>query len=185
MAKISKELEEEIKHSLTQKEKDKLLLRLIRKEPLLIMELDYRLMLTEEEREIYYERHREYIEISYRYSNTLGWAWDAMRSNNGDITRYKRISKDKLGTTKLVVFMLNTFFRDCEDLLDTEYRKKKQFAEYIVKRVSTVLKDLEKINEDYYMEITDEVNELLKYVFDYEATRSFAETYNLPRRWYD
>ena len=117
MVRIAKELKEAI-CQMPQKEKDKILLRLIAKDPMLIARLEHELFGDENETKALVEEAKEDIKkmTSFNYG-TPGWLMMAMRTENGAITRHVKITKDKRGEIDLTLYLLSQTFKKQEDFL--------------------------------------------------------------------
>ncbi len=182
MSKISKDLEKAIL-SLTVKEKDKMLLRLIGKNALLVEQLQYQLL----ENESFLEERREEIRknilrVSKMYHETPGWAMMAMRDLNGKITNHVKVTKDKYGEIELTLYLLNMFFENQFKLLEKYSKKSDTIALYIAKRTEFILKKLPKLHEDYYIEFERGINQLLERVHTY-APAFYAKQMGLAKSW--
>ena len=95
MAKLEKDLQEAIL-SMPQKEKDKLLLKLIAKDDVLIQQLEFTLVEGGSTVEYRRDEVKNAIDKLYqtdRYSS--GYLMMDMRYINGDITRHVKVTKDK------------------------------------------------------------------------------------------
>ena len=182
MSKISKELEKAIV-GLPVKEKDKLLLRLIGKNELLVGQLQYQLL----ENESFLEERRDEIKksilrVSKMHHDTPGWMMMDMRDLNGRITNHVKITKDKYGEIELTLYLLNTVFDHKFKLLEKYNSKSDTAALYIAKRTEFILKKLPKLHEDYYIEFESDVNKLLEQVHKY-APAYYAKQMGLPKSW--
>ena len=113
---ISKDLKEAIV-MMPQKEKDKTLLRLIAKDEILMLRLEFELLeLGETLQSRRDEIRTRILKIAKMKHDTPGWMMMDMRSLSGDIGQHVKITKDKYGDIELNLFMLNTFF-DLQQLL--------------------------------------------------------------------
>lgn len=182
MPKITKELEKAIQ-GLPAKEKDKMLLRLIGKNDLLVQQLQYQLL----EDESFLEERRAAVKksilsVSKMYHDTPGWMMQDMRNLNAQITTHVKVTKDKYGEVELTLYLLNTFFENQFKLLEKYNSKSDTLALYVAKRTEFVLKKLPKLHEDYYIEFEREVNKLLERVHSY-APAYYAREMKLPKSW--
>ena len=182
MSKIAKELEKAIL-GLPVKEKDKMLLRLIGKNELLVQQLQYQLL----ENESFLDDRRDEIKksilkVSKMSHNTPGWMMMDMRDLNSRISNHVKVTKDKYGEIELTLFLLNTFFDNQFKLLEKYNSKSDTVAQYIAKRTEFVLKKLPKLHEDYYIEFERDVNKLLERVNTY-APAYYAKQMGLPKIW--
>lgn len=168
---------------MSQAEKDKLLLRLIGKDAVLVERLNFELV---EHRETLHTRReliKQAIERVAKHSNdTPGWLMMDMRSLSGDITRHMKVTKDAYGEVELNLFMLNTFFDYQTELLRHYNSRSDKAAEYIAKRTEQLLKKVQKLDPDYYIEFSDDVNRLLQRVHTL-CPAPYARQLNLPKEW--
>ena len=168
---------------MTPQEKDKLLLRLVAKDPLLVDRLHFELIedssTLPERREVIRER---ILKIAQMNQYSPGWIMMDMRSMSGDITHHVKITKDKYGEIDLNVTMLNAFFEHHAEQLRNYSSRSDKCALYMAKKVQTVLKLLTKLDEDYYVDFVDDINLLLGQVHTM-CTQSYARQMELPREW--
>ena len=98
---------------LPEKEKDKLLLKLVAKDALLVERLEFELIehgQTVDERRL---TIREFIDRTVRLKqDTAGWIMMDMRTISGYISRHLKVTKDKYGEVELGLYMLNSFFEN-------------------------------------------------------------------------
>ncbi len=182
--KIDKELQEAILF-MPQAEKDKLLLRLIRKDPMLISQLTFELLGSQEEMVGKREELLAQIKKSatYNYSHTPGLVMMEIRSISGEITRHVKVTKDKEGEIELFLTLLLVYFQGYESVLRQNPHRTETFAPYVVKKLKFVLGKLNKLHEDYHLEYEDTVAELLNFIWDYAPTAKVAAEEKLPKQW--
>ncbi len=164
MAKIPKELQIAILNQSTE-EKDKLLLKLISKNDLLINQLHFQLLgsdTTQKEAKDFIKSRID--KVSRMYHESPGWMMMDMRELNGRITDYVKITKDKNGEIELTLYLLNTFFDNQYPLLEFSDKRTDTIEQYIIRRTEFVLSKLKKIHEDYHIEFEEEVNKMLHYI---------------------
>nr|WP_299422344.1 hypothetical protein [uncultured Emticicia sp.] len=182
MPKLPVELEKAVL-SLPQKEKDKLLIRLIGKNDLLIQQLYFQLL--EDESDLPHKRaeiKNLILKVSKMYHDTTGWMMMDMRELNGRVTNHVKITKDKYGEVELTLFLLNTFFDNQLPNLEKYSSKTDKISLYIAKRTEFLMKKLPKLHEDYYVEFEREVNKLLERVNTY-CPAYYARQMQLPNSW--
>ncbi|TAE00941.1 MAG: hypothetical protein EAZ97_04405 [Bacteroidetes bacterium] len=188
MAKISDDLKLAILE-MPDKEKNKLLLRLIAKDFMLIAQLQHQLLEGEEDmknkRSELLAHIQKYLgtENNNSYSDTPGLLMMEMRDMNGNITRHVKITKDKLGEIELTLCLVNHAFAEHPNMLAQKAKRAENFAEYVVKKADFVLKKLEKIHEDYHIVFEDDTNKMLQFIANYQPCQPFAKSMNLPRYW--
>jgi hypothetical protein len=184
MAKIPVHIEKAIL-AMPQAEKDKLLLRLIIKQPLLVEQLEHKLLGDAEDTLSRREEIREAIKkmAGYTHYETPGWLMMAMRDQSGDIGRHVKVTKDKIGEPLLLLALVNEVFRNQKRLLTEKANRAEKFAEYAVKKAETIVSKLEKIHPDYYTELEDEVNEMLTSIHNYPPCQRPLRATPLPKKW--
>lgn len=166
--KISDTLQEAVL-GMSVKEKDKLLMRLIRKDDLLIEQLHFQLLEDEFDLEQRRKAIRQAIEkyAQAGYSWTPGLLMMEMRDFSGRITRHVRVTKDKLGEVVLYLVLIGEYMHENKHMLQAEAYRADKFAKYVVKRAATVFKKAEKLHEDLHIEFEEELelawNELQAY----------------------
>ena len=186
--KISDELKKAIR-AMPEPEKDKLLLRLVAKDTMLVRKLQHQLLEDEVDAEQQRDALTEQVTDYFRSEGFSGWNYTPglvmmeLRNFSGAITRHVKITKDKYGEVRLLLLLVNLPFRHQRALLDKKAKRADKFAVYVVKKAQTALKKLEKLNEDYYIEFEQDVNEMLGHLHDYPPTAHLAEEYGLPKRW--
>ncbi|CAN5599429.1 hypothetical protein BH23BAC1_BH23BAC1_51160 [soil metagenome] len=162
--KISEDLKKAIKE-LPEKEKDKLLIRLIPKNSLLVQQLEYKLL---EFSETMLSRRGEVkdsisknLEKYPDYYYNPGYLLMDMRDMSGMINLHVNITKDKLGEIELNLFMLNEILgRNQTKLKYADYYEMIKFNEYIVKRGIKLLKLVKAIDEDFQVDFQQGFQEL-------------------------
>lgn len=186
--KISDELKAAILH-MPDKEKDKLLIRLIGKDPMLIKKLHHQLL----EDEVDMEAKRDELiqgatsvfsrEDFHHWTHTPGLVMMVLRDFSGAISRHVKITKDKYGEVQLLVLLVNLPFRKQSNILYENQHRADKFAEYVCKKAQTALKKLQKMDRDFYLEFDKDVNEMLGHLKAYPPTSRLMSTYNLPASW--
>ncbi|MEQ8237718.1 MAG: hypothetical protein RIA69_00830 [Cyclobacteriaceae bacterium] len=162
--KIPDDLKKAIKE-MPEKEKDKLLLRLIPKNLMLMNQLYFKLI----EEESTMEERRESVKskISARAAHypkmfySPGYLMMEMRELSGLINDHVSVTKDKHGEIELQLWLLNSLIsKNLENLVDANYYSRPKFDEYIVKRAKKITTLLSKIHEDFLMDYSDDLKQL-------------------------
>lgn len=162
-AKLSDALKEAIS-LLPDKEKDKLLFRLIPKDAALVKKLEFEL-LEADTMELRREELKEQLaRVWTRYPAAFyspGYLMMQLRDMSGAISRHVKTTKDKVGDVELNLYMLvEAFDRNEDELRKASSYKMAKFNEYVVKRVLKLLKQLNKLHEDYILEFQEDFNTL-------------------------
>jgi hypothetical protein len=183
MAKIAKELKEAI-CQMPQKEKDKILLRLIAKDSMLIARLEHELFGDEAETKALAEEIKEDIDRMTSFNHgTPGWLMMAMRSENGGITKHVKITKDKTGEIELTLYLLSTTFKKQDKFLAKYAYRADKFGGYVCKRTDFALKKLIKLHPDLQFDYKNEVEFILDFLHTSKATQGDAVLQNIPTDW--
>jgi hypothetical protein len=166
MAKRRTPLSPELKAAiadLPDKEKNRLLYRLIPKDDLLVDQLTYKLLeegeTQEERREDLQREIRDHLN-QVRF-HSPGYLLLDLRSISGSITRHVRTTKDKYGEIALNFFMLNHAL----DLMGKRItsaspHQSRTFDIYLVKRAAKLLTLLDKIHLDYQLDFEEQIRML-------------------------
>lgn len=174
--------------ALPPREKDKLLLRLVAKDPVLLEQLSYRHLEHEATLD---ERVGELREYFRRLCGPVegmspGILMMRFRQASGYLTRHVRVTRDKLGEVQLLIELLH-------DGLDRNLRPMRQryraparwrkLAQYLCKRLPTVMRKADKLHPDLHLEFEPQLNDLLQLVWDTPELSGEAERTGLARRW--
>lgn len=180
MAKIEKELQQAIL-GMPQKDKDKLLLRLIGKDDILIQQLTFTLV----EESLTVESRRDDIRIAIdklfdttNYSS--GYLMMDMRYTNAEITRHVKVTKDKYGEIELTLKLLKECFEKQLKWIEKLSSKSDSLANYVAKRTDFLLKKLVKLHPDIQFDFYSDMNTLLEYIHKY-ATAYYAKELMIPK----
>jgi hypothetical protein len=160
---FDKEFKEAISH-LADKEKDKLILRLLKRDDMLANRLYFELVSTtsvEEQRSKMEERVVDQVKtISSRFYS-LGYLNIDIRYLSGEITEHVKITKDKFGEASLNLLMLNEVIKRNHDrILNATHGKARKLCVALVARVFKVLLLINKMHEDLHLEFEDSLKEL-------------------------
>jgi hypothetical protein len=170
------------------KEKDKLLLRLIAKDTKLVNRLIFELLedgASLDERALALRKKilQELPGADAKYL-TPGLLMMELRYLSGRITEHVDATKDKVGEVTLTILMFVEAFRRHLPMLNGHPPKRSdKLAIYMCRRMVTILKKAEKLDEDYHLEFRKDLNELLSFLWSFKPTAEFAEKFNLPRKF--
>ena len=180
MAKLEKDLQQAIL-SMPQKEKDKLLLKLISKDDILTQQLQF--MLIEGNSSIDYRRDEVKAAIDKLYRTdaySSGYLMMDMRYINAEIARHVKVTKDKYGEIELTIKLLKDCFEKQLKWIQKYSAKSDTLSNYVAKRTDFVLKKLVKMHPDIQFDFHADANTLLEYVYSY-APSYYAKLMALPR----
>lgn len=168
--------------SLPQKEKDKLLVRLINKDKMLIKQLHFQLLEDEQDLEnrIYklkktlYELFEDTMSI-YKIKNQSSFQHyknlnSLMRDASGIINEHEKVTKDKFSEVECRIFILKEAFKRYptlfnESLSTTAFKLHK----YTSLRIKATITKYKKLHEDLQFDLKEELENIL----------SFASTHRL------
>jgi len=179
--KLSDELKEAIS-LLSNKEKDKLLFRLIAKDTALVERLTFELLEEGESKEDRREDIYKMIDKGfdkYRYYSP-GYLLLVLRSISGDINRHVKTTKDKYGEIQLNLLMLNKSLGLFGDKIrNVPSHKSRTFNSYVVKRAIKLVKLLGKLHEDYLLDFQEDIQKLGHYIDAQRHMQYLAEELGL------
>src|SRR5690606_3138068 len=171
LTKIAQVLQEAIL-GLPQKEKDKLLLRLIRKNKTLINQLHFQLL--EDEDDLLARRDGTLAELDgilYLMDTRLGskryyTAKDllkALRALSGIVNQHVLITKDKVGELELRLHILSETFRMAPEYFQETAFGNEKLLQYAAGRIKNLLTSFEKLHEDLQYDYQDAVGEVVQF----------------------
>jgi len=153
---------------LPDKEKDKLLLRLLKKDINLAQKLHFELVNTntiDEQREKMENHVRDRVVFFSEGFYSPGYLNMDIRYLSGDITQHVKVTNDKYGDVSLNLLLLNEVMKHNAIRLDQNNTAKyKKIKVALLARTFKVLVGIRKMNEDYWMDF-DEGLELLGAAF--------------------
>jgi len=170
------------------REKDKLLLRLIAKDQLLLEQLTFKYIELEATTEERTEEFRDFYRrlLGHVQGQSPGMLMMRLRQASGYLTRHVRVTKDKLGEVLLFVEMvhyaLDENIRPMQKRYPSMHRWYK-LAVYVSKRLPTVMRKAHKLHPDLWIEFEPQLNDLLQLIHDTPQLNAEAERLELPRRW--
>lgn len=149
---------------LPSKEKDKLILRLLKRDEILSEKLYFELVSTDSVdnvREALEEEIIKSIDQISKYQNSDREIISELRYISGKITRHLKITKDKYGEISLNILMLNKIISQNADVFNHEYRHFiHRLLIYVISRVFKILLLIDKMHEDYHIDFKDGVQDL-------------------------
>ena len=184
MPKLPKHLEEAIL-KMPEKEKNKILLRLISKDTLLTDQLEHGLLGDESDM---IDRRNEILDKmeaaakNYNYYSP-SYLLMEMRAQSGKITYHYKVTKDKFGEVLLLASLINLFFKHNLEVLNEKKWEAEPLAVYVVKKAVSVISKAKKLHEDYHIELEDVINEALGQIHNYGPAREFVRIFLLPKKF--
>jgi hypothetical protein len=180
MAKLEKDLQLAIL-SMPVKDKDKLLLKLVAKDDILIQQLQFTLVEEETTIEIRRDEIKNAIDKLYRLdAYSSGYLMMDMRYLNAEITRHVKVTKDKYGEVELTLKLLKDCFEKQLKWITKYNAKTDTLANYVAKRTDFLLKKVVKLHPDLQFDFYNDINSLLESVYSY-APAYYASQMKIPR----
>ena len=184
--KFSKEFKEAVLH-LSESEKDKLLIRLLKKDENLVNRLYFELIddQTVDDHRLKMESRVEVrAEEITRFAKSLNHLKMLTRYLSGEISEHVRITKDKFGEVSLNLLMLNTLLKHSQKLYkkSTQIQARK-FSLYVIVRTYRTLLLIDKMHEDLHMEFEDDLHQLGNLIGDEPKLMQFALQNGLDVNW--
>lgn len=180
-----KNLKLEIK-SLPEKEKDKLLLRLIAKDKVLTEHLHYKLLENEDDLRERYEILRAAIdeqiyELLKSRKLTSKEVLLKMRRLNGAIAHHYKVTRDIQTELDLRIHLLSQIpIAFSESVFSTAYRFNEKLFIYVVKSAVSLLAKYTKLHEDIQFDLKEELNVVLNKLYNHK-TADIAKELGLPK----
>jgi hypothetical protein len=161
--KFEKEFKEAISH-LPDKEKDKLILRLLKKDLVLANRLHFELVSTTSLEESRSKMEERIITEAKRMDDrfySVGYLNMDVRFLSGEITEHVKITKDKFGDASLNLLLLIEVLKNNNgNILTLSPGKARKFCIAIIARIFKVLILINKMHQDYMLEFQDDLKEL-------------------------
>ena len=186
--KIADELKEAILE-MPEREKDKLLIRLVSKDTSLMAKLRHQLLEDEVDMEQRRDEIMQQMEDTFTregfafWTHTPGLVMMVMRDFSGDINKHVKITKDKYGEIALLTRLVNLPFREQYSLLVEKQHRADKFAAYACRKAQIVFNKLKRFDRDYYLDFEKEVNQMLDYLKNYPPSAKLMDEYGLPQGW--
>lgn len=160
---FDKEFKEAISH-LSSKEKDKLILRLLKKDLMLAKRLHFELVSSitvDEKREQMENRIIEKAKLMDDTFYSVGYLNMDVRYLSGEITEHTKISGDKFGEVSLNILMLSEVLKhNNKNILKATPAKAQKFCVAVVARVFKIMLLIKKLNPDFMLEFEEPLQKL-------------------------
>jgi len=165
--KIDKDFKEALAN-LPSKEKDKLILRLLKRDVDLVNKLYFELMETMSVEEKRTEMELNISRLTSVYTQRYyspGYLLMEIRDVSGSITEHVKTTKDKFGDIALNIQMLSeTLMRNEPNLSKETYGKSYTFNIYVVARVYKILTQIKKLHEDLQYDLKESLAILAEHI---------------------
>ncbi|MFB1022954.1 MAG: hypothetical protein QMC40_09380 [Vicingaceae bacterium] len=161
--KFDAEFKEAISH-LPEKEKDKLIFRLLKKDPNLANRLHFELVNTESA-EDFREKLETRIVFLVEQMNTqfysIGYLYADVRFASGEINEHVQITKDKYGNASLNLLLINKVLNGFGTSIEkVSWAEVRTFSDSIIARAFKIILLINKMDEDYHFEFSYGLKEL-------------------------
>ncbi len=173
--------------NLPSSEKDKLILRLLKKDLDLANRLLFELVSTDsvEDRRSKIE-HEITIGIKRMTHNfySMGYLLVDMRDLSGSISEHVRITKDKVGEISLNLQMLNGVLElNNQKIINAGSSNSHKICIYVIARAFKILMLINSLHEDYILEFRDDLEKLGKLISDNPLLMKTAIHNGLDINW--
>ena len=161
--KFDAEFKEAISH-LPEKEKDKLIFRLLKKDPNLANRLHFELVNTESA-EDFREKLETRIVFLVEQMNTqfysIGYLHADVRFASGEINEHVQITKDKYGNASLNLLLINNVLNGFGTSIEkASWAGVRTFSDSIIARAFKIILLINKMDEDYHFEFSEGLKQL-------------------------
>lgn len=172
---------------LSDKEKDKLILRLLRRDMDLAEKLYFELVDTdtiEDKRRIMESTISKYIKRFSENYHSLDYIAVEMRSISGKISHHVKITKDKFGEISLNLQMLNEVIeQNSFSLAHSKPQKSNKFYSYVIVRAFKILLLIDSLHEDFLLDFKEDLERLGGNISKNEMLLKTANYNSLDVNW--
>jgi hypothetical protein len=186
---LTNELKEAIK-GLPEKEKDKLLLRLLKHDLKLVERLNFELLMPytiEEARINLKARIDRKCQKLYKVPKISDYDFHyELRDISGGITHHLNITKDKYGEVELMIYAINNLLKAFGDLIaQDKQRYYYKFPTYLLTKVMKVLLLLLKMNPDLRIDFREDLELIQELLKQNSVMKEFATENEFNFEWLD
>lgn len=172
---------------LPDKEKTKLLLRLLKKDLILAKRLDFELVsgdTPQMRRTIMEQSITKQIHNKEKLKPTPKNILRLLRSISSEITIHRKVTKDKVGEASLNLLMINEALEvHSSVLLKSRINLVYKLYIYIIVRTYKILTLIHALHEDFYIEFEDELNRLNQLYKQNKDLEELAKRAGLKLNW--
>ncbi|SHL53742.1 deoxyuridine 5'-triphosphate nucleotidohydrolase [Chryseobacterium polytrichastri] len=146
-------------------EKDRLIFRLLKKDKLLSKKLYFELIDTEttdDKRDAMEENVKEKVFLASKYIGNQKYFQTIIRKLSAEITEHIKITTDKFGEISLHILLINEILENNEELGRQRFDNVYKLYLYIINKIFRALILAKKLDEDYWMEIDELLEDLDK-----------------------
>jgi hypothetical protein len=163
--------------------KDKLLLRLISRNSILVEQLEYQLI--EEELTLLQRRDSIKDQLQHDLKPTMHYPKELLevyKKQIAAITRHTKVCKDKYGEIELTLDCLLVIFKNKPLLLKNLHKHNDKLCHYLVRKMLAILKKIELLEVDLKLDFLNITNEVLIEIHR-NATKNYADKYEIPTQY--
>ncbi len=177
--------------SLPQQEKDKLLVRLVGKDRMLMKQLHFQLLedntdlderieAVQQQLQQLFDRVSGYIVNSNQYRNS-DHLMSELKYGSGIVNEHAAITKDKMSEVQFRLFLVSQSFALFGKLFESHlYGRNDRLLNYQAGRIKYILGKYEKLHEDLQFEFRDQLNDMLAFAYR-SGMKPYMETLGLPK----
>lgn len=161
---------------LPEKEKDKLLVRLINKDSMLIKQLHYQLLESEEDLVLRNEKLKEdlddifktstqHVRLSYDYNNYKELMY-FLKLASGQVNEHEKVTKDKTGVLEARILIVLKTIERYRELFSHDFDKYGygyNLKKYFKGRIKLIVTALSKLHEDIQFDFRDQLEEIIAF----------------------
>ena len=174
-------------HYLPVKEKDKLVMRLLRKDQVLAKRMYFELVSSKSKEELRDEMGKtvcDRVGIMTDNYYSPGYLMMDLRSLSGEITSHVKTTKDKYGEASLNLLMLNeALYRNNKNIENAVPQRTYKYCSYIIARTFKILMLITELHEDYQIEFEQNIIKLGEYIGGSDLLMRTAISNGLDVNW--
>lgn len=169
-------------------EKDKLIFRLLRKDKLLSKKLYFELIdpeTTDDKRNTMEEHVKEQVLLASKYVGNAQYFLSAVRKISAEITEHTKVTTDKFGEVSLNIFLVNKILENNSDLSRQRFDNVYKLYIYIINKIFKSLTLVKKLDEDYWIEINEYLNDTLDKILENHYLQKLCINNGLDFNWFE
>jgi hypothetical protein len=144
-------------------EKDRLIFRLLKKDPLLSKKLYFELIdpeTTDDKRNVMEEYIQERVAMVSKYIGNPKYFLTIIRKISAEITEHVKITTDKFGEVSLNLLLIDSILKHNHDLSRQRFDNVYKLYLYLINKTVRSLLLIKKLDEDYWMEFDEQLESL-------------------------
>lgn len=169
-------------------DKDKLIFRLLRKDKLLSKKLYFELIdpeTTDDKRNAMEEHVKEQVLLASKYVGNAQYFLSAVRKISAEITEHTKVTTDKFGEVSLNIFLVNKILENNSDLSRQRFDNVYKLYIYIINKIFKSLTLVKKLDEDYWIEINEYLNDTLDKILENHYLQKLCINNGLDFNWFE